>query len=250
MSSASATTAPHQFAVVTGGLSGIGAAIGRTILGAGFRLFIFDQDEGRCEQFLNSLNAGRDRVTCWKVNLCEPEQIIQAFQHLRQETDRLDVMVNNAGIACIDDITQPHQPILDQMLSVNLLAVMVCTQEALSLMLPHRRGRIIYIASSAAIHPLPFQALYSATKAGILALARALRAELRESGITQTTICPGPTVTNILQNFPQDFIERHRVLEEPRLSAQDIARIVEILISYPDSVSLDEVLITPALHPL
>jgi len=242
--------APHQFAVVTGGLSGIGAAIARTLIAADFRLFIFDRDEARLEEFLNSLNGGRDRVSCITVDLSEPQQIICAFQRVREESDRLDVLVNNAGIACIDEITHPHKPILDEMLSVNLLAVMVCTQEALSLMLPHRRGRIIYITSSAGIYPLPFQALYSATKAGVLALARALREELRESGISQTTIAPGPTTTNILRNFPQDFIDRHKVLEEPRLAPLEIARLVELLVSYGPHVSLDEVLITPALHPL
>ena len=225
--------------LITGAASGIGRAIARAL--ADEELFLLDVDRAGLDATAAQIGGS---PTLLSTDLRAPEAIDEAFATVRDRAGHLDVLVNCAGVAFPDRIDLPDTSAWDALLDVNLFAVWLCCRNAIPLLV-RAEGMIINIASMAGRRPMKFQAVYSATKAGVDALSEALRDELRERGIRVSSVSPGPTRTGILRHFPRDFVEAHRIVEEPRIEADDVARLVRFIVDQPPGVCLDRVAISP-----
>ncbi|MEU9237564.1 SDR family oxidoreductase [Streptomyces subrutilus] len=192
----------ERVAVVTGAGRGIGRRIAMSLAGGGHRLVICDIDSATAEDALASLGPGHRAV----VGDVSDAAVCRALaEHALQHFGRLDVWVNNAGILPIGPLESQPTALLDRVVAVNLNAVLHGSQAAVAVMRERGTGHLINLASAAATKPMAGMAAYSATKAGVLALSRALHRELRGSGVHVSAILASLTATHMSHGLRLPF---------------------------------------------
>jgi len=172
-------------ALVTGGSSGIGLAIGRMLRDEGYDLTLASRRPERIEAAAKELGALAVAANLAHEGDCE--RVVAAH---RDRFEGLDVLVNSAGVGIAGsagDLVSKH---VDLQLAVNLRGLLLVTRAALP-MLRASRGWIVNLASIAGTQPTPGLLVYGATKAAVIAATRTLNAELDEAGVRAVAICPG-----------------------------------------------------------
>jgi short-subunit dehydrogenase len=132
----------------------------------------------------------------------------------------IDVLINNAGLGAIGRFDQLDSGRIGEMLYVNVVALTELTRLLLPGMVARRRGKVMLVASTAGFQPGPRMAVYFATKAYVLSLGEALAYELRGTGVTVTTLCPGATATEFFK-----VAGSNEAVLKPAMSASEVARI-------------------------
>ncbi|ERN39974.1 short-chain dehydrogenase [Rubidibacter lacunae KORDI 51-2] len=187
------TAARPQRVLITGANSGIGKATALAFANAGIDLALF----GRSHEKLSAAVANvtdRVDVRTYVLDLARVEVVADTVAAAIADCGGIDVLVNNAGIGYTNAIADTPLSEWRYVLDLNLTSVFQCIQGALPV-LRKRGGTIINIASIAARSPFPTWGAYSASKAGLVALSRALAAEERDRGVRVVTICPGAVNT-------------------------------------------------------
>ncbi len=182
-----------QVALITGGAGAIGRAIGEGLVKVGARVVLVDSDERRLAQFGQELAARHGRGSCLSVvaDVRDSQQVKQAFELALKEFGRLDILVNNAAVTQIKAVDALTDEDVDLMIDTNLKGYVKCAREAVRIMKQSgTRGSLLFISSKNGLVGASDKCLYSATKGGELALARALALELGRFGIRVNTICP------------------------------------------------------------
>ncbi len=196
--------------VVTGGGTGVGAAIAEAMAHAGAKVTIL----GRREAPLRAV-AGSHKFIGWiTCDVTQPDAVKAAFDQARELNGAISVVVANAGAAQsvpFADMTPDH---LSGMLAVNLSGVVNVWQAALSDMKAAEWGRLIAVASTAGLKGYPYVTGYCAAKHGVVGLTRALAIELGESGVTANAICPGFTETPLLERSIENIMQKTGLSEE------------------------------------
>jgi 3-hydroxybutyrate dehydrogenase len=186
-----------QHAVVTGGGSGIGAAIAATLLRAGARVTLMGRDAARLETQRATLGGG-ENVACVSVDVIDEAAVNAAFAQAVERLGAVDILVNNAGQAQAAPFAQTDLALWRRMLDVNLTGAFLCTRAVLPAMLAQKRGRIVTVASTAGQVGYPYVAAYCASKHGVIGMTRALALEVATQGVTVNAVCPGYTETELL----------------------------------------------------
>lgn len=186
----------RPLAFITGATSGIGFALAKKFAQNGFDLALTGRDVTR----LQSVQTEWEQKYDVAIKYCAhdlsvsstPEELCDV---LHAEMMEVDVLVNNAGFGLRGEFAE--LPLADQLalLQVNVVALTHLTHLLLPEMLRRGSGKILNVASVAAFEPGPLMAVYYASKAYVLNFSLALREELKDKGITVTTLCPGPTAT-------------------------------------------------------
>jgi short-subunit dehydrogenase len=134
------------------------------------------------------------------VDLCSKPQIEELICWLEQNRIEIDFLINNAGLGDDGPFATSDPRRNDEMLAVNVVALTTLTRALLPPMVSRKRGAILNVSSSAGFLPIPGFNVYSATKAYVTSFSEALRAELRGTGVTVTTLCPGPVHTEFQEH--------------------------------------------------
>lgn len=179
-------------AVVTGGGSGIGASIARALGHEGAKVVLMGRDEGRLHALRHEM--GEACAQAVHVDLADPSSIEQAF-HSVAGLGAVSILVNNAGAAESQPFMRTSLDLWQRMIDVNLTGTFLCTQQVLPGMCERGFGRIVNIASTAALRGYPYVAAYCASKHGVLGMTRALALEVAKKGVTVNAVCPGFTDT-------------------------------------------------------
>lgn len=173
-----------KIAVISGGSSGIGLAIAKRLKEKNVKLYDISKD------------ANHEKIfeKCFQCDISNDEQVKKVVDEIVSTQGKIDFLFCNAGFGIGGLFENASVDTIDKIMNVNLIAHMKMT----NLFLPHinEGGKIIFTGSLASIIPLPYQACYSASKAGIENFSRALSNELRSRKIKTTTIMPGDINTN------------------------------------------------------
>lgn len=201
-----------QHALVTGGGSGIGAAIAAALKEQGASVTIL----GRGEQRLAATATELGLQYC-VADVTDAASVQQAFSQAAERQGAVSILVNNAGAAEARPFHRMDQEFWQFMISVNLNGVYLCTRAVIDPMLAAKYGRIINIASTAAQRGYAYVSAYSAAKHGVVGLTRSLALEFARKGITVNAVCPGYTDTDIVANSVQNIVKATGRSEEEAL---------------------------------
>lgn len=185
----------HSTALITGASSGIGAEYARQLASMGIDLILVARSADRLESLADSLGGEGCRVEVVPMDLTRANCGRALHKAVKALDMNVDLLVNNAGFGTVGAFhAQDPRREADEV-RLNALAVVELCHAFLPDMLGAGRGAIINVASVAAFQPLPYMAVYAATKAFVLSLSQALWAEYRSRGIRVQALCPGPVDT-------------------------------------------------------
>jgi NAD(P)-dependent dehydrogenase (short-subunit alcohol dehydrogenase family) len=185
-------------AVVTGGASGVGAAMARVFVAAGARVVVADVDEDRVRSVADGLGNGNAALPV-RADVGDEEDLEAAIATAVERFGGLDCMINNAGVYGWDGpIDDTPAEAFDDAVRVILRGAFLGTKHAARVMRRQRSGRIVSTASVAGLAGGLGPHAYSAAKAGVIGLTRSVAAELRHVGITVNAIVPGGVITPML----------------------------------------------------
>ena len=184
-------------ALITGASAGIGREFARQLANRARTLVLVARREERLNELrdeLRNLNAQLN-VHVRVVDLCHKSDINELIEWLDQNKIDIDFLINNAGLGDYGPFASspPHRN--DEMLQVNIVALTTLTRALLPQMIARKRGAILNVSSSAGFLPIPGMSVYAASKAYVNSFSEALRAEVRDNGVTVTALCPGPVHT-------------------------------------------------------
>jgi len=215
-------------ALITGGSSGIGLAIARALGEDGYKLTISARRHDKLEAAAEVLRGEGLDVHPVPANMADEEEIRKLVAAHKERCERLDVLVNNAGIGIGGAVEEAATKKLDLQLNVNLRAVYLLARESIPMLKEaggeHGKALMVNTASYAGKHGQGWLAAYSATKFGVVGLSQALHKELSRDGVQVTALCPGFVATPMT-----DWVEG-QVPKDEMIQPEDIAEGIRFLL--------------------
>ena len=184
-----------KHAIVTGGGSGVGAAVAQALAGSGASVAIF----GRRLEALAETAGSSPSITALQADVTDPASLAAAFAQSAQHHGEASIVIANAGAAESSPFLKTDLDAWRRMLDVNLTGTFLTFQAALPSMVERKWGRLIAVASIAGLKGYGYVAPYCAAKHGVVGLTRALGVELARTGVTVNAVCPGYTETPMLE---------------------------------------------------
>jgi len=205
-----------KVAVITGGTSGIGLATAQRFVAEGAHVFIVARRQEGLDEAVATIGKN---VTAVQADVTKTQDLDRLYQTVRQICGQLDVVVANAGRGAFSPITEITEAHVDEILDLNLKAVLFTVQKALPLM--RDGGSIIITSSIASVKGFPGRTAYAAAKAGLRAFARVWTTELKDRKIRSNLLTPGPVKTPQIARLPREAIAQV-------VSSVPLGRIAEV----------------------
>jgi len=188
-------TGKRPIALVTGASSGIGADLARELARNGHDLVLVARRTEPMRALADELKGSGANSTVIAADLSKPGAANALATELQSRGLVIDALINNAGLGAGGPFHESDAVRVSEMLEVNVVALTELTRALVPGMVQRARGRVMFVASTAAFQPGPSMALYCASKAFVLSLGEAIAYELRGTGVTLTVLCPGATHT-------------------------------------------------------
>ena len=207
-----------QHALITGGGTGIGAAIARALAGEGARLTLV----GRRLEPLQAMASTLPAATVAEADVTEPDAVSRAVAAARRAFGPVSILINNAGAAESAPFASTSSELWRRMMGVNLDAVFHLTREVMPDLVQADAGRIVNIASTAGLKGYAYTSAYVAAKHGLIGLTRALASEFARTAVTVNAVCPGFTDTDLVAASVETIVEKTG--RSPDEARQQLAR--------------------------
>ncbi len=183
--------------LITGASSGIGEAFARKLAARGQNLLLVARSEDKLMTLCNELGRLKSiHAQFVAMDLSQPDSPARLFAETQTRGLTIDFLINNAGFGAVGDFAKLDLARELNMIELNVRALVELTHRFLAPMRERKSGAIINVASTAGFQPVPFMAVYAATKAFVLSFSEALWEENRPYGIKVIALCPGVTETN------------------------------------------------------
>lgn len=205
----------NKVALITGASRGLGKAMAIALAGAGAKVALVGRDTGKLDEVTAEIREAGGIAAPFQADVTKEDQVLRLEQEVAAQLGKVSILINNAGVNCRKNITDFTLAEWSGVIDTNLTAAFLMCRSFVPHMKGTGYGRIVNMTSIMAHVSLPQRAAYSASKAGLLGLTRAVALELATEGITCVGISPGPFATEM--NLP--------LMENPELNAAFVARI-------------------------
>ena len=212
-------------ALVTGASSGIGADLARELARDGYDLVVTGRRVEPMETLAEELKVHGASTIVIASDLGQAGAAARLIEEIESQRVTIDVLINNAGVGAHGRFDQTDPVRIGEMLQVNIVALTELTRLLLPGMVARRSGRVMLVASTASFQPGPQMAVYFASKAYVLSLGEAIAYELRGTGVTVTTLCPGATATNFNKVAGTENLAVLKSSMNPMMTSAEVARI-------------------------
>lgn len=224
----------NRVIIVTGGSKGIGNAICRLFAQAGDIVVInYNSSVNEAEAIQKELSNGNGAVSVEKADVSDYSQVKKMVGNIIKKHGRIDVLVNNAGIARDGFLMLMSERDWNDVININLTGVFNCSKAVSEHMISQKNGTIINISSLSGIIGLSGQTNYAASKGGVIAFTKSLAKELAPFGIRVNAVAPGLIETDIIVSLKEET--RNRLLENIPLKRpglpEEVASVVKFLAS-------------------
>ena len=232
----------NQVAIVTGAGRGIGAAVAHKLASLGASTILCARNRAHLEETAHTIHQDGHSATVLECDVTLLASVDALAGEVESRFGRIDVVVNNAGVGGFSLPLHELTPkAWDEILDTNLRGVYYMIHAFAPAMIRAQRGHIINISSLAGKNPLPKGAAYAASKWGLNGLSVSVAEELRPHNIRVSVICPGSTHTDLSPHAGKDVSRM--------LQPDDIAHVVEMLVTQASQSFVSEVLLRPTTKP-
>lgn len=232
-------TSSGTVGLITGAGRGIGRASAIAFAEKGATLFLVSRTKKELEETAKEARKRGATAVVLPADLRDPISVEALMTGVRKQTDRLDLLVNNAGYLKIAPIEETSLDLWETTLRVNLTAPFLLTKACLPLLRASGKAHVFNVLSVAARQAFPGSSAYCASKAGLLGLHGVIREELRVMKIRVTAITPGATDTKMFDAIPGNYNRKNFV------SPEDVAAAILAAWKMQPQANVDEIQITP-----
>jgi NADP-dependent 3-hydroxy acid dehydrogenase YdfG len=238
-----------KVAAITGASSGIGTATAELFASEGAKVALIARRHDRLVELANRISGSGGEALPIEADIADHGKVEAIIAQVAGQWERLDVLVNNAGLMLLGAVDGADVADWRRMINVNLLGLLYCTREAIPLMRDSGGGHIVNLSSVAGRTANLGSAVYNMTKWGVTGFSEALRQEVLHSNIRVTCVEPGFVETE-LQGHNQnpvvvEALEKMRGEIGDVLTAEDIAKAILYAVAQPAHVNVNEVLVRP-----
>lgn len=239
----------NKVVLITGASSGIGEATARLLAQQGARVVLGARRTERLEAIAKDIRNAGGTAEYQTLDVTQRSQLEAMVQFAQTKFDRVDVMINNAGVMPLSTLDQLKVEEWDRMIDVNIKGVLYGIAAALPVMKAQKAGQIINLSSIGGHTVSPTAAVYCATKFAVGAISEGLRQEVG-GDIRVTVISPGVTESELADSI-SDETARIGMQEFRRLSipAEAVARSILFAIAQPGDVDISEIIVRPTASP-
>lgn len=215
-----------KVAIVTGGGSGIGRAISETFAKAGASVAVFDLDEASAGETITSIHEGEGKAEFFRCDVSDASSVQAAVDGAIAAFGKINVLVNNAGIANIGTATNTSESDFDRVMRVNVKGVYLCLQSVLPKMIDAGGGVVLNLSSIAAITGLKERFAYSASKGAVHTMTLSVAADYLDKGIRCNAICPARVHTPFVDGYlAKNYPDNRDAMFEKLSKVQPIGRM-------------------------
>jgi len=230
-----------KVAVVTGAASGIGLASAEAMLAAGARVVLVDRDDAALAAL-----CGRhgDATLPLVMDLLDPKACATLAPRVLEMVGQIDILHANAGSYVGGDLVDADTAAIDRMLNLNVNVVMKNVHDVLPHMIGRRTGDIIVTSSLAAHFPTPWEPVYASSKWAINCFVQTVRRQVFKHGIRVGSISPGPVISALLADWPQEKLTEARD-SGSLLEASQVAEVVMFMLTRQRGMTIRDVVMMP-----
>jgi short-subunit dehydrogenase len=223
-----------EIAWVTGGTSGIGLEIARSLVHKGLRVAVTGRSQAKLDAVIKELG-----VLGLQCDMSSEKEVREAHAKIVEQHGAVDVLVNNAGISPFTKFSETSIEEFDEVIDINLTGYFLAARAVIPTMYERKSGSIVQVLSIASIKAFAGGAAYIASKFGALGLTNSLREEARKYNVKVIAVLPGATETPL---WDPDELDKFR---ERMMQPEDIANTIIHLLEQPERVLAEEIILRP-----
>jgi ribitol 2-dehydrogenase len=236
----------EMVAAITGAASGIGLECAKTLLASGARVVLVDQAEERLRDICAGLGSRAIPVV---TNLTDPASVAHMMPQILEQAGKLDIFHANAGTYVGGEFIEGDPDQWDRMLNLNINAAFRSVHAVLPHMVERKTGDIIVTSSIAGMIPVVWEPIYTASKHAIQAFVHTLRRQVAKHGIRVGAVQPGPVVTALISDWPQDKLDAALAAGD-LMEPTEVAAAVKFMLTRSRKVTIRDLVILPQSNDL